>query len=153
MNADDLRSIIETYAEPAEKHRVLVVSSRSADDFVPPDDVTIDWRGEVRRANDLAGAPRAGLGVLFDQVCRLTPRETVLLLSSLRDRYCRRVVVVEPDLELSDRRLLALGYIRQETAVAGRPVFLYDPETFFERREWNTPEHWAHPEAFDKRRW
>lgn len=153
MNADDLRSIIGTYAEPAEKHHVLVVSSRSADDFVPPDNVRIDWHGEVRRANDLAGAPRAGLGILFDQVRRMTPREVVLLLSSLRDRYCRRVVVAEPDLELGDRRLLALGYIRQETAVAGRPVYLYDPGAFFERREWNTPEYWAHPEAFDKRRW
>lgn len=156
MTTDDLLSIIRTYASAADTRRILVVSSRAPEEFGGPelaDGYTIDWRSDVRRADDLGAASRSGLGIVFDQVHRMMPEEAVFLLSRLRDCYCDRVVVAEPQLDIGDRRLLSLGYVRQEPAAAGRRVYLYDPESFFERREWNTPENWAHPEAFDKRRW
>lgn len=78
------------------------------------------------------------------------------LLAALRDRYARRTVVVgdsspgQPAV-LTDNDLLALGF--EGLPLDSGMAWLFDPDSESRRREWNNPDHWAHPERFDKRRW
>ncbi len=50
------------------------------------------------------------------------------------------------------RNLLAQGF-RLAESCADALVYGYSVTTYNEPRTWNSAEHWAHPDNFDKRRW
>ena len=116
-----------------------------------PDDSSVEWLCHVYTADDIVAVDRADLGVVFDQIEHMEKMESRHLLGRLRDQHCRRVLLHCGTALFSIQDLLALGYIEHPSEY-GR-LFLHDPEQFFERREWNTPDKWAHPENFKKNRW
>ena len=116
-----------------------------------PEDSRVEWLCHVYTADDIVAVDRADLGLVFDQIEHMDRAESTHLLSRLRDQHCRRVLLQCETTMFTKQDLLALGYIEQPSEY-GR-LFLHDPERFFERREWNTPDKWAHPENFKKNRW
>ena len=80
------------------------------------------------------------------------------LLARLRDIHCHRFAVTcaqgcpgwAPDKFLA----LALS-LHRRIAQDGRTfcVYTHDIDTYNRERDWNTPEHWAHPRNFQRYRW
>ncbi len=73
------------------------------------------------------------------------------LLGRLRDSGVARTAVSDPTPLFAVSEMLALGYIA--VADSAYRVFLYDPDEFFSRREWNDARDWANPENFRRYRW
>lgn len=118
-----------------------------------PGDSAVEWLCHVHSADDMVAVNRADLGIVFDQLEHMDKEEAVHLLSRLRDHLCRRVLLHCADEVHAKQELFALGFIQQKRPSEEGHFFLFDPEIFFERREWNTPSKWAHPENFKKYRW
>ena len=111
------------------------------------------WYFNIRSIDELDVQERCDLGIILNQIEHMRRTDAMHLLSRMRDQYCRSVLArIEGDI-FTDQELLALGYIKQERPSLDGRYYLFDPELFFERRDWNTPEHWAHPGNFSKRRW
>lgn len=85
------------------------------------------------------------------------------LIARLRDVHCHRFAVVlrrppgDRDPAWSDGRLRGLAltlHLRVAEADGGETaIYTYDIDTYNFRREWNTPDNWAHPQNFRCRRW
>lgn len=116
-------------------------------------DMEIQWESDIDLASEIDTRQRADLGVVLDQVEHMTSPEDIHLLAALRDRHCVRVALQINTDKITDRELLALGYTKQRSRPEDGRRYVFDPAIFFERRDWNTPDHWAHPENFDKKRW
>jgi hypothetical protein len=104
----------------------------------------------------LAGLERRyGTGVVLDALAELSKTEGAQLLARLRDQLCRRVYVISAaDGAWQRGDMLALGYtLRERSPCDGWLLFDHDVETYNPGRDWNTPQHWAHPERFDRERW
>ena len=116
-----------------------------------PDDSLVQWLCQVHTADDIVAVDRADLGIVFDQIEHMDRAEAIHLLGRLRDQHCRRVLLQCENEMFSKQDFLALGYIEHPSEYGH--LYLHDPDQFFERREWNTPDKWAHPENFKKNRW
>ncbi len=107
--------------------------------------------GGVASVADLDGLGRYSLAIVVGQPGQMRKRDVVHLLARLRDRYAERVALREESSNLSSSELMALGFVRFRRA-SGR-FYVYDPDTYFEPREWNNSRQWANPENFRKYRW
>lgn len=152
----ELRSNFAALTSQIGTRRFLVVS-RTKPPANPeryfPDESSIEWLSDLCSFDDLGKPKRADLGFVFDQLEHMGKAEGAHLLSRLRDCHCRVVLLHYTGKEFSNRELLALGFIEQGCLSTGGHLFLFDPDIYFERREWNTPEKWARPENFRKFRW
>lgn len=156
MIPQHLQAVLDLFAKDGERSNWLIISRTEPSMPVGrlfPKDATVQWLCHVYSADDLVAVARADLGVVFDQLEHMEDDEGVHLLSRLRDRYCRRVLLHLSDAMHTDKELLGLGYIRQQSAPADGRLYLFDPKLFFEKREWNSPDKWANPENFEKFRW
>lgn len=156
MTPQQLPAILEVLAKVNEE-RVFLVVSRSeppppVEQFFPVG-ATVEWLCHVHSAEDMVAVERADLSIVFDQLEHMEKTEAVHLLSRLRDQHSNRVLLHCADQTHSKQELLALGFIEQKRMSSDGRVFLFDPELFFQRRDWNTPDKWAKPENFKKYRW
>ncbi len=156
MTPAELRSVLAELFTQNQDKRFLVVSRsepRSTPEQYFPDDSSVAWLSDIQSADDIGIIERADLTIVFDQLEHMEKTEGVHLLSRLRDHHSQRILLHCADRVHSNQELLALGFIgRKHPSDDGR-LFLFDPYLFFERRDWNTPDKWAHPENFTKRRW
>lgn len=156
MTSEDLLSALAVLTTQTGDKRFLIVS-RSERPSTPekyfPDESSVEWLGDIQSAASLGAIERADLGLVFDQVEHMQKEEGVHLLSRLRDHHCRRTLLHCAGRVYSNQELLALGFIEQKCPSHGGHFFLFDPDIFFERREWNTPGKWANPQNFKKNRW
>jgi hypothetical protein len=156
MTPEQLPQVLEEFVEAGEENSCLVVSRTQP--ALPIDqyfsgEPCVEWLSHVCSAEDLVAVERAALGIVFDQLEHMEKEEGAHLLSRLRDHLCDRVLLHYATGEFSNQELLALGYIKQDRPSIDGRFFLFDPDIFFERRDWNTPEKWANPENFKKYRW
>lgn len=156
MIAQDLPSVIAEFGPSGKENRFLVISRferPSSPDQYFPDDSSVVWLGNIKTAGDIDNIEQADFGILFEQLEHMNKKDGIHLLSRLRDQYCRRIMLHCSVRSHSNQELLALGFIEQERPFKDGRFYLFDPELFFERREWNTPDNWANPENFRKYRW
>ena len=156
MIPQELRSVLAALITQNQDNHFLVVS-RSETRLTPeqyfPDDSLVEWLGDIRSVGDMGAIERADLTIVFDQLEHMEKAEGVHLLSRLRDHHCKRILLHCADRVHSKQELLALGFVEQQRSSQGGRFFLFDPDLFFERRDWNTPDKWAHPQNFKKYRW
>jgi hypothetical protein len=156
MTPQQLTSFLEEFAKANQENAYLVVSRTEPPlplEQVFPDGSSVEWLCHVYSAEDIVAVERADLSVVFDQIEHMEKADGVQLLSRLRDQHSRRVLLHCSDQAHSNQELLALGYIEQKRPSIDGRFFLFDPDLFFERRDWNTPARWANPENFKKYRW
>ena len=156
MTPQQLPSALDAFAKANQESNYLVLSRTEPplpmEQFFPGD-ASVEWLCHVYSADDVVAVNRADLGIVFDQLEHMEKSERVHLLSRLRDHCCIRVLLHCADQVLTNQELLALGFIEQESLSEDGHFFLFDPDIFFERRDWNTPDKWANPENFKKYRW
>lgn len=137
----------EEVAGLADDASLLVIGDEGADDAQldrPCDRLPAD-----ATVADLDGLGSYDLGVILD----LGDADEALL-GRLRDLHTRRLVVSGAAAgRFEPRRMLALGFERHPSPEAPGGAYLYDRDSFNRVREWNSPEHWANPDNFDKYRW
>ena len=98
--------------------------------------------------------PSPDAAFVISQVSSDDPLPPLLeLLAGLRNRLVPRILF-RPAAAVADdeaHALRALGFVARGRSDA--PLFDYDLDTTNAARDWNTPESWAHPGEFNKRRW
>ena len=156
MNQSDLQDVLRYFRDAETDFRFLIVSNADPNDapetHLPPG-TSCTWLTGMQSIDDIPGSDHADLGVVFDQVEFMQKTAAMHLLSRLRDRHCKRVVLCVTSPIFTQRELLAMGYIEQKCPSIDGRFFLFDPTLFFERREWNSPEDWANPKNFNRDRW
>ena len=134
-------------------------------------------RGEGRRMTELAPSDlpegltelgRYDYALVTDTLEGLSMETGTALIARLRDVHCHRFAVTYErpaqappsdgdDAGWSDGRFrgLTLSLLRRVTDSDGgeTAVYTYDIDTYNRQRDWNTPEHWAHPGNFHRWRW
>ncbi|MBT8080648.1 MAG: hypothetical protein KJO31_18855 [Gammaproteobacteria bacterium] len=137
------------------KHFLVVCRARSRRKNCTglPANATCTWYFNIASVDDIRPIDRADMGIVLNQIEHMRRPDAMHLLSRMRDQFCYKVLARIDSGAFTDQELLALGYIRQERPHSDGHYYLFDPAVFFEKREWNTPQHWAHPENFTKRRW
>lgn len=108
---------------------------------------------DATKAADIALGRQADLGVVAGQLEGMSPPDDVALLCRLRDCNCSRILLWLSGERPTAQELLAIGFYRDTDVSGDGRLFRYDRDEFFEPRQWNTPEDWAHPENFHKNRW
>ncbi len=97
---------------------------------------------------------RYALALVAGALETLPPADARALLAALRDRVAAHVVVLV-DLARSPLReaeLRELGF-RPHARDGEAAVFGFDLHGYKDRPDWLGPQHWAHPELWDKFRW
>ena len=107
---------------------------------------------DVQDANQLELSARYAVVVVIDQLELMPINSGLALLARLRDCHSDDVFLHIANDYLTGQELLALGYMPTGGQNEGR-WFRYQREQFYEERTWNTPEQWAHPENFLRKRW
>jgi hypothetical protein len=156
MTPQQLNSILDEFAKVKRENAYLVVSRTKPPlplEQVFPHGSSVEWLCHVYSPEDLVAVERADLCIIFDQLEHMQKSGGTQLLGRLRDQYSRRVLLHCTGQAFSDMELLALGYVKQKHPSIDGCFFLFDPDLFFEPRDWNTPEKWANPENFKKYRW
>ncbi len=156
MTPQQLPSVLDVLAKANEERTYLVVSRSEPpppiEQFFPVDS-SVEWLCHVHSVEDMVAVERADLSIVFDQLEHMEKTNAVHLLSRLRDQHSKRVLLHCADQTHSKQELMALGFIEQKHPSSDGRLFLYDPDLFFPRRDWNTPDKWANPENFKKYRW
>jgi len=156
MTPEQLPSILDEFARTGADSIFLVVSRTNPPlplEQLFPGGSSVEWLCHVCSADDIIAVTRADLGIVFDQLEHMEKEEAAQLLGRLRDHHCKRVLFHCAVQTHSKRELLALGYIEQKRPSDDGHLYLFDPELFFERRAWNSPDQWANPDNFKKYRW
>ncbi len=152
----ELPRLFEEFSAESGTRRLMVIcrsrSRRRRDEFLPPE-TECSWYFNIKSLDDIGSPERADVGIVLNQIEHMRRTDAMHLLSRLRDQYCRKVLLLMASNTFTEQELLALGYIRQERPSTDGQFYLFDPDIFFERREWNTPANWAHPQNFNKSRW
>jgi len=97
---------------------------------------------------------RHALALVAHTLEPLAAAEARALLAALRDRIAPHVVVWV-DLErspLDESALRALAY-RLHARDGAQAVFGFELYGYKDRPDWLSPQHWAHPERWDRFRW
>jgi hypothetical protein len=145
--AGPLLAAAEEVAALADDASLLVIGDEAGGDR--PVERSCDRLPADATVADLDGLGSYDLGVILD----LEDADEALL-GRLRDLHTRRLVVSGAAAGLFEpRRMLALGFERHPSPEAPCGAYLYDRDSFNRVREWNSPEHWANPDNFDKYRW
>lgn len=154
MDSDAIRKLLSDLGITDAGASCLVVSCDSDASSVSAAEIGV---AEVRclagvaSVADLDGLDRYSLAIVVGQLGDMQKGDLVHLLARLRDRYAERVILRGESSILSSSELMALGFVRFRRA--GARFYVYDPDTYFEPREWNNSRHWANPENFRKYRW
>lgn len=152
----ELPGIFGDFYAPGDRNRFLVVcrsrSRKKYEEFLPGNS-SCSWFFNIRSADEIEIEERSDLGIVLNQIEHMRRPDAMHLLSRMRDQFCQRVLVSMNRDIFTDQELLALGYIRKERPSSDGRYYLFDPDIFFESRDWNTPEHWAHPDNFTRNRW
>ena len=126
--------------------RAEIQPSRREDGF--------EWLGPVASADELSLTPPHPVVVVFLDDDTVNYKRAAEVVGRLRDFGGGCVLIAdEVGSILSERELLALGYVRRQHPTSGVGFYLYDPDDFFPAREWNNAERWANPENYDRYRW
>ena len=152
----ELPAIFRDYAGNEDCRRIMVVCrsrSRRKNPAGLPDTASCTWYFNIASIDDIRPIDRADMGIVLNQIEHMRRPDAMHLLSRMRDQFCNKVLARVGSKMFTDQELLALGYIRQDRPHTDGNYYLFDPAVFFEKREWNTPQNWAHPENFGKRRW
>lgn len=156
MTPQQLPSILKEFGK-ADQESIYLIVSRTEPPLPLkqsfPEGSSVEWLCHVHSVEDVVAVERADLSIVFDQLEHMKKEEGVHLLSRLRDQHSNRVLLHCSDQKHSVQELLALGFIEQQRPSSDGRIFLFDPELFFQRRDWNTPDKWANPENFKKYRW
>jgi len=99
-------------------------------------------------------AQRHALALVADTLETLPPADGRALLAALRDRGAAHVLVLA-DLARSrvpEAELRALGF-RAHARDGDAALFGFDLYGYKDRPDWLGPQHWAHPELWDRFRW
>jgi len=100
------------------------------------------------------GGERHALALVARTMESLAAADARALLAALRDRVAPHVVVWL-DLErspLDESVLRALAY-QLHARDGAQALFGFDLYGYKDRPDWLSPQHWAHPERWDKFRW
>ncbi len=156
MIPQQLPSILEVFGKAGQERAYLVVSQ--SEPPLPlkqlfPEGSSVTWLCHVHSAEDVVAVERADLSIVFDQLEHMQKDDGVHLISRLRDRHSKRVLLHCAVQVHSKQELMALGFIEQKHSSSDGRIFLFDPDLFFQRRDWNSPDKWANPENFKKYRW
>lgn len=156
MIPQQLPSVLEEFGMAGRESTYLVVSRTEPP--LPlkqsfPGGSSVEWLCHVYSAEDVVAVNRADLSIVFDQLEHMQKEEGVHLLSRLRDQFSIRVLLHCTSQIHSKQDLMALGYMEQRCPSIDGRFYLFDPELFFPRRDWNTPDEWANPANFKKYRW
>ncbi len=74
-------------------------------------------------------------------------------LAYMRDIACKSSIAIQRQVGFTASEFLALGFQLEElNGDRAFSVWVSTPEVTDRPREWNNPDHWAHPENFDKQR-
>ncbi len=101
---------------------------------------------------ELEPALRCDLAVVIHQLEQMPVPTGHALLARLRDLHSDAVLLHTSNPQVCAQEMLALGFVPAEATGPGR-WFCYQRDQFFERRAWNSPEQWAHPQNFRRNRW
>jgi hypothetical protein len=156
MTPQELPAVLAALEIQVGEKRFLVVSRSEplpAMKHFFPDACSVEWLGDIENADDIDANIRADLCVVFNQLEHMDQLAGAHLLSRLRDSHSRKVLLHYAGQTYSGQELLALGFIQQKRASLDRHFFLFDPDEFFQQRDWNTSDKWAHPDNFRKYRW
>ncbi len=107
---------------------------------------------DVQAADQLELSTRYAVVVVIEQLEQMPIKSGLALLARLRDCHSDDVLLHIAKDHLTAQELLALGFMPIDGQGEGR-WFRYQREQFYEIRSWNTPEQWAHPENFLRKRW
>lgn len=152
---DELARRVTDYVADRGDVDVLLVSPDAAlaERLLEVPGVELEVIPDAAAADDIALDRQAELGVVAGQLEGMSPPNDVALLCRLRDCNCSHILLWLSEERPTAQELLAIGFYR-DTALSGDGrLFRYDRDEFFEPRQWNTPENWAHPENFHKNRW
>lgn len=95
---------------------------------------------------------RFDLGVAAGVLETLPKDRARALIASLRDQYCRAVLLLAPKGLWPLAEYLALGFERRSEDDAYE-LYWFDVDRYNPEREWNNPTNWANPENFRRFRW
>ena len=113
-----------------------------------------DWLGAVSRAEQLELTPPHPLMVVVLDDENIEPRHAEQVLGRLRDVGGGRVLLAaNAESVLTERELLALGFVRKRHPTLRFRLYLHDPDDYFPAREWNNAEGWANPQNYSRYRW
>lgn len=140
-------------------HRLEAEAPADALLLAPPDDPLAPvLRRRLERTRlthaQQPGAARHALALVARTLETLDAAAARALLAELRDRVAPQVVVCV-DLgrsPLDEPALRALAY-RLHARDGAQAVFGFDLYGYKDRPDWLSPQHWAHPELWDKFRW
>jgi hypothetical protein len=99
-------------------------------------------------------ATRHALAIAARVLESLAPADARALLAALRDRVAPHVLVLL-DLDrapLDEAALRALAY-RLHARDGAHALFGFDLHDYKDRPDWLGPQHWAHPQLWEKFRW
>jgi hypothetical protein len=100
------------------------------------------------------GAARHALALVAHTLEPLPKADARALLAALRDRLAPHVLVwIDLDrAPLDEAALRALAY-RLHARDGAQALFGFDLYGYKDRPDWLSPQHWAHPELWDRFRW
>jgi Family of unknown function (DUF6231) len=108
----------------------------------------------TRAAPDALPSRRFALALVVDTLETLPVADARALLAALRDLEAPHVVLWM-DLArapLDEAELRALGF-RLHARDGAQALFGFELYDYKDRPEWLSPQHWAHPELWDRFRW
>lgn len=148
-----LPDLVATLAKGDARVLLLSTDARLAGILETMGGVTLTWIRDAVSATDIDTALHADVAVVSTLFESIGAQEGIQLLCRLRDCNCDCILLELTEESPSAQELLAIGFYRDESSSGERRRFRYDRNSFFELRQWNTPENWAHPENFRKYRW
>ena len=136
--ADDVPGAIARYGASAPDRVVTTLAPHTAMDTLAAD------------------ARRYDYAVLWGVLEVLPVAEARGLIARVRDVHCPAFLLVS-DLDAAPgwdhSGLLAMALTKIEAPAVGPAAYAFDIDSYNRRREWNSPDHWANPENFDRYRW
>jgi Family of unknown function (DUF6231) len=151
-DAAQLQQALDTLLADSAANSILLLSrdtALAAELDLPADTVRMTT---LEDAAELEPALRCDLAVVVRQLEQMPIQAGLALLARLRDLHTDTVLLHTSNAQLCAQEMLALGFVPAEACGPGR-WFCYQRDQFFERRAWNSPEQWAHPQNFRRNRW
>ena len=116
-----------------------------------------DGRITIERSSAVDAFPSRvfDLVIVVDEIEHRNAQSAAELLGGLRNRRAPRLLLVckRARSPLDPNALRALGFQPLAESEQGLSLFYYDIDAYNERREWDNPADWAHPDNFDRDRW
>ncbi len=150
--ADEIADLCASVLKARDNAQILVVADRSL--RASGEEQRVTWCDGASDLPEQEGGGRFELAIV-DTDSAVIANEPALsqLLAALRDRFARRVLVLDQRQAMGLNDYLALGFERMPGAATDDRQFLFDPDAESRQREWNNARNWANPENFERYRW